>query len=83
MEVLHIIYIGKNGGMVRTIADEASFEKVYKPKGWQIDRHFHDEPIDIETETIKELKTEEKIKNYKKMRNTKPQPFDDGLVKKE
>lgn len=80
MEILHIIYIGKNGGCVKTVVDEMAYEKNYKPAGWQIDKNFHEIPED---ENIKELKTQEKIKNYTKMKNTKPQKFDDGLIKKE
>lgn len=82
MEMLHIIYIGE-GGSVRTIAEREYFEKVYKPKGWQIDKEFHEIPEDEDLKVIKELKEENKIKNYQKMRKTKSQQFDDGLIKKE
>lgn len=81
MEILHIIYIGKNGGSVKTIVDRASFENNYKPAGWQIDKNFHE--VKEEDENIEKFKTQEEIKNYTRMKKTKPQPFDDGLIKKE
>lgn len=80
MEILHIIYKGSDGFNIRNVIDRPTFEKRYKPKGWVIDEEYHEIPQD---ENIKELKTETKIRNYKKMKETKPQSFDDGLIKKE
>ena len=39
MEILHIIYIGSNGGFVRTVVDRAGYERNYKPKGRQHQIH--------------------------------------------
>lgn len=80
MEILHIIYIGSDGFKIRNVVDSINYEKYYKPKGWIIDSDYHEIPEDP---NIKELKTETKIKNYTRMKKTKPQPFDDGLIKKE
>lgn len=77
MEMLHIIYIGANSS-IKNVVDEITFEKIYKPKGWQIDKQYHKE-FD---ENITHLKDENKILNYQKMKNTKPQQFDDGLIVK-
>ena len=78
MALVHIIYKGKIND-IKTTTDEISFEKIYKPKGWQL----VEEVQKTETQKVlEELKTDTKIKNYKKMKEVKEQVFDDGLIKK-
>ena len=78
MGLVRIIFIGKTNS-IKTTTDEVSFEKIYKPKGWQL----VEEVEKTETEKVlEELKTDTKIKNYTKMKKVKEQVFDDGLIKK-
>lgn len=79
MNILHIIYIGSKNS-VRNVVTEDQFEKLYKPRGWQIDTEYQPMPED---ENIKELKTATKIKNYENMKKVKDSNFDDDLFKKE
>lgn len=61
--------------------DEATFERLYKPKGWVVDDKKQD--ITIEQEDYKVVGTnEDKIKNVKKMRSVADKQFDDNLIKK-
>lgn len=61
--------------------DEATFERLYKPKGWVVDDKKQD--ITIEDKDYKVVGTdEEKIKNVKKMRSVADKQFDDNLIKK-
>jgi hypothetical protein len=61
--------------------DGATFERLYKPKGWVIDDKKQD--ITIEEADYKVVGTnEEQIKNVKKMRSVADKQFDDNLIKK-
>jgi hypothetical protein len=61
--------------------DEATFERLYKPKGWVVDESKPE--ITIEQEDYKVVGTnEEQIKNVKKMRSVAEKQFDDNLIKK-
>lgn len=61
--------------------DEATFERLYKPKGWVVDDKKQD--VTIEQEDYKTVGTdEEKIKNVKKMRSVADKQFDDNLIKR-
>lgn len=61
--------------------DKATFERLYKPKGWVVDDKKKD--ITIEDQDYKVVGTnEEQIKNVKKMRSVADKQFDDNLIKK-
>lgn len=78
MEILSIIY-KKGERNIYNSVDRELFEKVYKPKGWQIVGEIEKTE---EQKIVEELKAETKVKNYKKMKKVQEQPFDDGLIKK-
>lgn len=62
-------------GRIRNIVDEALFEKIYKPKGWQLDENESQEEF-----TIPEpLKTASQLENYQKMKSKSQKHFDDKL----
>ncbi len=64
-------------GSIRNVVDEAQFEKLYKPNGWQIDTTKESMP-ELKV-PIDNLKTETEVKNYIKMKNCKTNKFDDDL----
>lgn len=78
MGLVRIIFKGK-GKDIHNAVDLATFEKLYKPKGWQLEK---DVQVNESNKIIRELKTETKIKNYIKMQGKKERHFDDGLFKK-
>lgn len=78
MGLVRIIFKGKTRDIYNTVNIEL-FEKVYKPKGWQLAESIEKTP---QQKILEELKTETKIKNYKKMAKVHEQEFDDGLFKK-
>ena len=65
-------------GEICNVVDEAQFEKVYKPNGWELDEEREelkqDVPLDI-------LETETQVQNYIKMQSKRPKQFNDGLFK--
>lgn len=65
-------------GSIRNIVDEAVFERIYKPEGWVIDETRQPKPQGIE----QELKTENEMKNYNKMKKKTDKVFNDNLIKK-
>ena len=77
MGLVRIIYKGKTRDIYNAV-DMVTFEKIYKPKGWQL----VEAESDGEREIINELKTETAIINYNKMKKVKERQFDDGLIKK-
>lgn len=79
MKSLHIIFKGEHNS-VENIVDEAQYEKIYKPKGWEI---VEETKPSEEAKTIEELKTEQKVKNYTQAKNKKQVVFDDNLIKKD
>ena len=78
MSLVRIIFIGKTKN-ITTTTDEVSFERVYKPKGWQL---IEEVEKSEQQKVLEELKTDTKIKNYTRMKKVKEQQFDDGLIKK-
>lgn len=78
MSLVRIIFIGKTK-KITTTTDEVSFEKIYKPKGWQLVEEVEKSE---QQKVLEELKTDTKIKNYTRMKKVKEQQFDDGLIKK-
>ena len=79
MSLVRIIFKGKTRTIYNTVNSEL-FEKVYKPKGWQMAEVVEKS---AQQKLLEELKTETKINNYKKMRKVKEQEFNDGLFKKD
>lgn len=79
MELVRIIYKGKTKNIYNTVNRDL-YEKIYKPKGWRIAEEIEKT---AEEKILEELKTNTKIKNYKKMQKVKEQEFDDGLFKKD
>ena len=69
-------------GSVKTVVDKETFEKSYKPNGWVIDKSFG-EQVDEIKETVKELKSEQEVKNFLKMKKVVEKKFDDKLIKSE
>lgn len=69
------VHIVKNG--IKNIVDESIFESKYKKYGWQIDGGK------VETETVlpKELKSENDMNNYAKMKKKSTKVFNDNLIK--
>lgn len=78
MESVRIIFKGKTRDIYNSV-DLKTFEKIYKPKGWQL---ADERPVNESNKIIQELKTETKIKNYIKMQKKQDKQFDDGLFKK-
>lgn len=78
MGLVRIIFIGKTNS-IKTTTDEVSFERIYKPKGWQL---LEEVKKTERQKVLEELKTDTKIKNYTRMKKVKEQKFDDGLIKK-
>lgn len=78
MGLVRIIFIGKTNS-IKTTTDEVSFERIYKPKGWQL---LEEVEKTEQQKVLEELKTDTKIKNYTRMKKVKEQKFDDGLIKK-
>ena len=78
MEFVRIIYKGKTRDIYNSV-DLKTFEKIYKPKGWQL---ANERPVNESNKIIRELKTETKIKNYVKSQKKQDKQFDDGLFKK-
>lgn len=76
MGLVRIIFKGKTRDIINTV-DDVSFERIYKPKGWQLVDEIEKTE---EQKVLEELKTETKIKNYKKMKKVQEQSFDDGLL---
>lgn len=64
-------------GRIRNIVDEALFEKIYKPNGWQLD----EDTIEDENPIPKPLQTATQLKNYQKMKNKSQKHFDDKLFR--
>jgi len=71
----HII---KDG--IENVVDEMRFANIYQPAGWKKDNRFH--ATQQEDKIIKELKVEEKIKNYTKAKKVKQEVFNDNIIKK-
>lgn len=78
MDLVRIIFKGKTRDIYNSV-DLKTFEKIYKPKGWQM---ADERPVNESNKIIRELKTETKIKNYIKMQKKQEKQFDDGLFKK-
>ena len=78
MESVRIIFKGKTRDIYNSV-DLKTFEKIYKPKGWQL---ADERPVNESDKIIRELETETKIKNYIKMQKKQDKQFDDGLFKK-
>ena len=78
MESVRIIFKGKTRDIYNSV-DLKTFEKIYKPKGWQL---ADEKPVNESDKIIRELKTETKINNYIKMQKKQDKQFDDGLFKK-
>ena len=78
MDLVRIIFKGKTRDIYNSV-DLKTFEKIYKPKGWQM---ADERPVNERNKIIRELKTETKIKNYIKMQKKQEKQFDDGLFKK-
>ena len=78
MDLVRIIFKGKTRDIYNSV-DLKTFEKIYKPKGWQM---ADERPVNESNKIIRELKTETKIKNYIKMQKKQDKQFDDGLFKK-
>lgn len=78
MESVRIIFKGKTRDIYNSV-DLKTFEKIYKPKGWQL---VDERPVNESDKIIRELKTETKINNYIKMQKKQDKQFDDGLFKK-
>lgn len=77
MRELHIIFRGTNYN-IENIVDEETFEKRYKPAGWEV--------VGQSTEQVaveNELKSVEKIKALNEMKRKRTKKFDDGLIKGE
>jgi len=71
-------YIIKDG--IENVVDEMQFANIYKPAGWKKDPKFY-KPTE-QDKTIKELKTETKIRNYTKAKKVKQEVFNDNIIKK-
>lgn len=69
------VHIVKNG--IKNIVEENIFESRYKKEGWKIDGGK------VETEEVmpKEIKTENEMNNYTKMRKKSTKVFNDDLIK--
>ena len=78
MGLVRIIFNGRTRNIYNSV-DLKTFEKIYKPKGWQL---ADEKPVNESDKIIRELKTETKIKNYIKMQKKQDKQFDDGLFKK-
>ena len=78
MDLVRIIFKGKTRDIYNSV-DLKTFEKIYKPKGWQM---ADERSVNESNKIIRELKTETKIKNYIKMQMKQEKQFDDGLFKK-
>ena len=78
MDLVRIIFKGKTRDIYNSV-DFKTFEKIYKPKGWQM---ADERPVNESNKIIRELKTETKIKNYIKIQKKQDKQFDDGLFKK-
>ena len=71
MKFLKII---KDG--IENVVDEAQFTKIYEPVGWKVM-----EEQTPETESAGKPDDEERKKNINKMKRTKPQKFNDNLLR--
>ena len=78
MGLVRIIFKGKTRDIYNSV-DMATFEKIYKPKGWKLLESEEKQ----ERRIINELNTETKIRNYNKVKKVKERKFDDGLFKKD
>lgn len=77
MKELHIIFRGTNYN-IENIVDEETYEKRYRPAGWEVvGQTATEKPIESK------LKTDEKISAYNEMKRKQPKKFDDGLIKGE
>ena len=78
MDLVRIIFKGKTRDIVNAV-DMNTFLKAYKPLGWQL---ADETAQNTEKEILNELKTEQAILNYDKMKRVKEKKFNDGLFKK-
>ena len=69
------VHIVKNG--IKNIVEEAIFESRYKKEGWQIDGGN----AEVKEVLPKELKTENEMNNYSKMKKKSTKVFNDDLIK--
>lgn len=65
-------------GSIKNVVSSDVFERIYKPNGWVIDETRQPTPKGIE----EELKTENEVKNYTKMKKKTTKTFNDDLIKK-
>lgn len=69
------VHIVKNG--IKNIVEERIFESKYKKEGWKLDG----EKVEPKREVPKELKTEDEMNNYSKMKKKSTKVFNDDLIK--
>lgn len=69
------VHIVKKG--IKNIVEESIFESKYKKEGWKIDGG----DTEVKQEMPKELKTENQMNNYAKMRKKSTKVFNDDLIK--
>ena len=69
------VHIVKNG--IKNIVEESIFESKYKKEGWEIDGI----KSEVKNSIPKELKTEDEMNNYSKMRRKSTKVFNDNLIK--
>ena len=67
-------------GEIYNVVDEAQFESIYKPNGWELAEDIKEQKQDIPLEL---LHSETEVHNYIKMQSKKVKKFNDGLLKSE
>lgn len=66
-------------GEIYNVVDEAQFESIYKPNGWElaeVEENKKDIPLEL-------LHSETEVQNYIKMQSKRVKKFNDGLLKSE